>query len=89
MSASRCKDLSLCAGEDIALNSHVFTVCSASISPDPPDEPAAVPRRPVVLSSSTTLMRKRPLSTLNGNGGASSASGDARSKQNRAIFCSS
>ncbi|KAK3916644.1 Transcription factor SOX-3 [Frankliniella fusca] len=46
-------------GDGITLNSNVFTVCSASISPDPdpPEEPAALPRRPVVLAS--TPLRKR------------------------------
>ncbi|KAE8738074.1 hypothetical protein FOCC_FOCC016449, partial [Frankliniella occidentalis] len=48
-------------GDGITLNSNVFTVCSASISPDPPEEPAALPRRPVVLSTSSTLLRKRPV----------------------------
>ncbi|XP_052131244.1 transcription factor SOX-3-like [Frankliniella occidentalis] len=53
--------LGVLAGDGITLNSNVFTVCSASISPDPPEEPAALPRRPVVLSTSSTLLRKRPV----------------------------
>ncbi|KAJ1529822.1 hypothetical protein ONE63_006563 [Megalurothrips usitatus] len=56
--------------DDITLNSNVFTVCSASISPDPPDDEPARPlslprlRRPVVLattatSTPATVLRKR------------------------------
>lgn len=60
----RPKDLTLAyscfPGDSITLNSNVFTVCSASISPDPPDEDPQ-PLRPVVLANSL----KRPFACVN------------------------